>query len=66
MAPRSQGRAAEADTWIHFCRLPGWGGDGRRGWKLRTRRTSFPLPSLSPQAELQAYMVKEKNNKENV
>lgn len=46
--PGIPGPAAEADTGIKLLQAPGGGeGGGRRGWKLREHRTSFPLPSLS-------------------
>lgn len=67
---RSGGRAAEADTRITLLQAPG-GGHGAKvvgggGAGSCEHAELLFLSPFSLQSELQAYMVKEKNNKENV
>lgn len=57
--PGRAGRRLKQIHGLHFCRLPG--GDGAGGGSGSCERAELPfLSPLSPQSELQAYMVKGK------
>lgn len=56
--PRPGGSSRYKDYTFAGSRKWRWG--GRRGWKLRERAELLFFSPLSPQSELQAYMVKEK------
>lgn len=59
-APRSLGGRLKQILGLHFCRLPGVGmGAGGGVGSCESTNLLFLSP-LSPQSELQAYMVKEK------